>query len=68
MPAKQKTFDDCLSAFSEDQRAALDKLRKVIRAAAPKAEECVSYGLAAFRLDGRRSWPSARGRTTVHST
>ncbi|HEY5042429.1 MAG TPA: DUF1801 domain-containing protein [Verrucomicrobiae bacterium] len=31
----------------------LNKLRKTIRAAAPKAEECISYGLAAFRLNGR---------------
>jgi uncharacterized protein YdhG (YjbR/CyaY superfamily) len=39
--------------LSADKRAALEKLRKAIRAAAPKAEECISYGLAAFRLDGR---------------
>ena len=37
----------------EDKRAALEKLREIIRAAAPKAEECISYGLAAFRLDGK---------------
>lgn len=53
MAAKPKTFDECLAALSVDQRAALEKLRKTIRAAAPKAEECISYGLAAFRLDGR---------------
>jgi uncharacterized protein YdhG (YjbR/CyaY superfamily) len=38
---------------SDDQRAALEKLRRTIKAAAPKAEECISYGLAAFRLNGR---------------
>jgi uncharacterized protein YdhG (YjbR/CyaY superfamily) len=38
---------------SADKRAALEKLRKAIKAAAPKAEECISYGLAAFRLNGR---------------
>jgi len=53
MATKPTTFDECLAAVSDDKRAALEKLRKVIRAAAPKAEECVSYGLAAFRLDGR---------------
>jgi uncharacterized protein YdhG (YjbR/CyaY superfamily) len=37
----------------DDQRAALEKLRKTIRAAAPQAEECISYELAAFRHDGR---------------
>lgn len=53
MPKKTATFDECLAARPADQRAALEKLRKAIRAAAPKAEECVSYGLAAFRLDGK---------------
>ena len=53
MPEKPKTFDECLAAVSDDQRAALAKLRKTIKAAAPKAEEGVSYGLAAFRLDGK---------------
>lgn len=53
MPAKPKTFDDCLAAASPDHRAALETLRRSIRAAAPKAEEGVSYGLAAFRLDGK---------------
>ena len=50
---KAKTIDEYLAAVSEDQRAALEKLRRTIRAAAPKAEECISYQLAAFRLDGR---------------
>jgi uncharacterized protein YdhG (YjbR/CyaY superfamily) len=53
MAAKPKTVDEYLAAVSADQRAALEKVRKAIRAAAPKAEECISYGLAAFRLDGK---------------
>ena len=53
MAAKPKTIDEYLAALSDDQRAALEKLRKTIRAAAPKAEECINYGLAAFRLDGK---------------
>ena len=50
---KPKTIDDYLAALSDEKRVALEKLRKTIRAAAPKAEECISYGLAAFRLDGK---------------
>ena len=50
---KPKTTDDYLAAVSEDKRAALEKLRKTIKAAAPKAEECISYGLPAFRLKGK---------------
>ena len=50
---KPKTIDEYLAALSDDERAVLERLRKTIRAAAPKAEECISYGLAAFRLNGR---------------
>ena len=39
--------------MSDEQRKALEKLRKSIKAAAPRAEECISYQLPAFRLDGR---------------
>ena len=53
MAAKPKTIDDYLAAVSDDKRVALEKLRKTIKATAPKAEECISYRLAAFRLDGK---------------
>ena len=53
MKSKPKTIDEYLAAVSDDKRAALEKLRQTIKAAVPKAEECISYGLAAFRLDGR---------------
>ncbi|GBC83086.1 hypothetical protein HRbin10_02226 [bacterium HR10] len=36
-----------------DKRAALEKLRRTIRAAAPRAIECISHQLPAFRLDGK---------------
>jgi uncharacterized protein YdhG (YjbR/CyaY superfamily) len=53
MTAKPKTIDEYLAPLSADKRAALQKLRGMIRAAAPKAEECISYLIPAFRLDGR---------------
>ena len=34
-------------------RAQLKKMRAIIRAVAPTAIECISYGIPAFRLDGR---------------
>jgi uncharacterized protein YdhG (YjbR/CyaY superfamily) len=52
LKTKAKTIDAYLGALSDDKRAALQKLRKTIRAAAPKAEECISYGVPAFRLNG----------------
>jgi uncharacterized protein YdhG (YjbR/CyaY superfamily) len=53
MASKLKTFDDYLTTLDDDKRAALEKLRQIIKAAAPQAEECISYGLAAFRLAGK---------------
>src|SRR3989475_89613 len=50
---KPKTTDEYLAGVNADQRAALEALRRTIRAVAPKAEEYISYGLAAFRLNGR---------------
>ena len=50
---KAKTIDEYLAGLSHDKRAALERLRKTIRAAAPSAEECISYQLPAFRLDGK---------------
>ena len=50
---KPATFDDCLSRATPEQRVALERIRKAIRAAAPDAVEGVSYGLAAFILNGK---------------
>lgn len=49
---KPTTIDEYLAGVRQDQREALEKLRKTIRAAAPQAEECISYGVPAFRLGG----------------
>jgi uncharacterized protein YdhG (YjbR/CyaY superfamily) len=51
MPAK--TIDEFLSQLSTDRRAALEKLRRTIRAVVPSAEESISYGVPSFRLDGK---------------
>lgn len=37
----------------ERKRAALERLRATIHAAIPGAVECISYGMPAFRFDGR---------------
>jgi len=50
---KPKTIDEYLADVNADHRGVLEKLRKAIHAVAPKAEECISYGIPAFRLNGR---------------
>lgn len=56
MPGKRTTgaemVDAYLAKLPAEQRAALQKLRATIRAAAPKAEEVISYRIPAFRLQG----------------
>jgi uncharacterized protein YdhG (YjbR/CyaY superfamily) len=52
MAGKPKTIDEYLANVSDDKRAALEKLRKTIKAAAPKAEECISYQICAYRQNG----------------
>ena len=51
--AKPQTIDEYLAPLSNEKRAALEKLRSDIRAAAPQAQECISYQIPAFRLGGR---------------
>ena len=50
---KPATVDGYLAALPEDQRVALQRLRKIIHAAVPGAEERISYGMPAFRVEGR---------------
>lgn len=46
------TIDEYLAGLKADQRVTLEKLRHTIKAAAPQAEECISYGMPAFRQGG----------------
>jgi uncharacterized protein YdhG (YjbR/CyaY superfamily) len=52
-PKHPADLDAYLASVPADKRPALQKIRNAIRAAAPRAEEGFSYGLPAFRLDGR---------------
>ena len=53
MPGKPRTIDEYLAPLNRENRMALEKLRRTVKAAAPTAEECISYDLPAFRLDGK---------------
>jgi len=52
VPPAPKTVDEYLAPLRPEQRAALESLRRIIRAAAPQAEECIAYRMPAFRLNG----------------
>jgi len=51
--ATPTSVEDYLAAVPEKSRAALEKLRKTIKAAAPEATETISYQMPAFKDHGR---------------
>jgi uncharacterized protein YdhG (YjbR/CyaY superfamily) len=53
MSPAAKDIDSYLAELPNDQRAALQKLRKTIKAAAPEAAESISYGIPTFKYKGR---------------
>ena len=50
---KPRTIDEYLAGQSAENRTALQKVRRAVHVAAPTAEECISYGMPAFRLKGK---------------
>ena len=49
---RAETVDGYLATLPEDARVALAKLRKTIKAAAPKATEVISYQIPTFKHQG----------------
>ena len=50
--ARAETVDGYLATLPEDARVALTKLRKTIKAAAPRASEVISYQIPTFKHQG----------------
>ncbi len=48
-----KTIDEYIEAFPEDVQGILQKMRRTIREAAPKAVESISYHMPTFKLNGK---------------
>ncbi|MEK6288044.1 MAG: DUF1801 domain-containing protein [Acidobacteriota bacterium] len=70
-PAKKsagvQTVDDYLAAVPEDVRTALEKLRKTIKATAPKATEVISYQIPAYKHHGLLvGFAASKGLCTFH--
>lgn len=52
MQRKASTIDEYLKTVPEDRRRTLADLRRKIRSIVPGAQECISYRIPAFRLNG----------------
>ena len=52
MNRNPKSIDGYLKGVPESRRRALKDLRKKIRAVIPEAQECISYRMPAFRVNG----------------
>ena len=47
-----KTIDDYIASFPKDLQTILEQMRAIIKKAAPKAKEVISYAMPAFKLNG----------------
>jgi uncharacterized protein YdhG (YjbR/CyaY superfamily) len=48
-----RDIDEYLAALDEPKQTTLRQLRQTVRGIIPDAEECISYGMPAFRLEGK---------------
>jgi uncharacterized protein YdhG (YjbR/CyaY superfamily) len=46
-------IDSYLAAVDEPKRTTLEELRRSIMAVIPDAEQCISYGMPAFKVQGK---------------
>ena len=51
--AKPATVDEYLATLPDDRRAVMEQLRTTIRAAAPDAQELLSYRMPGFKTHGQ---------------
>ena len=47
------TVDDYILSFPEDVQREMEQIRAVIKQHAPDAEESISYGMPAYKLNGK---------------
>src|SRR3954454_11331151 len=53
VPMAATEIDDYLATLDEPKRSTLEALRRSILRVVPGAEQCISYGMPAFRVDGK---------------
>jgi uncharacterized protein YdhG (YjbR/CyaY superfamily) len=50
---KPKSTDEYISSFPKATQFLLQEVRKTIKSAAPEANESISYGMPAYKLNGK---------------
>jgi uncharacterized protein YdhG (YjbR/CyaY superfamily) len=58
-PEGFKTVDEYIAIFPRNVQSILQKLRQVIKDAAPEAEEAISYQIPTFKPNGNLVWFAA---------
>jgi uncharacterized protein YdhG (YjbR/CyaY superfamily) len=53
MATKPTTPDEYLQALPDDQRAALERVREIVKAEIPDVEERITYGMPGFNYEGK---------------
>lgn len=48
-----KSVDDCIATYPPSTQKLMKQVRATIKKAAPKAEESMSYGMPAYKLNGK---------------
>jgi uncharacterized protein YdhG (YjbR/CyaY superfamily) len=59
MRAKPNNVDQYIAGFPEEIQKLLVQMRGAVKKAAPKAEEVISYGMPAYKLNGMLVWFAA---------
>jgi len=48
--------DEYITGFPEDLKEKLEQIRQLIKNTAPQSEEMISYGMPAFKMNGKVIW------------
>ena len=59
MALKPADIDAYIAAYPEERQVFLKQIRATIKEAVPEAEEAISYGMPAFKLNGQSVWFAA---------
>ncbi|MDP9229975.1 MAG: DUF1801 domain-containing protein [Bacteroidota bacterium] len=59
---KSKDIDEYITSYPKEIQKVLEQLRATVKKAAPQADEVISYGMPAFKLNGMLVWFAAHSK------